>query len=233
MIRRRHHAGLVAVVLLAAACGAPPGSTLKIDASVQALHAFERGDCSTAAPLLREALIDAPRQLSLHYGLAVCATHLDIRQEAITHFQWVLANAQPESAEAKVAREWLTVVGVIRPEAEQPAAAVADPPVEPHVGRTTVRGQILADGSVSRVQLFLKGRPKTPTAELQYVVRTGNDGRFEFTRIPAGTYMLSNTLVGEPAWRLRLDVPESGELEVQLSAANRFPDRDDFPEDGT
>ena len=221
--------------ILAAACGTPPPDAPARSAvpGAEALRAFEQGNCAAAAPMLREVLMQTPRELALHYALAVCATHLDIRQEAITHFQWVLANAAPESAEAKVARDWLITVGVIR--APQPAAAVADAEVspDPDVGNSTVRGQIVAEGPVSRVQLFLKGRPGTPTAAFQYVRRTRDDGRFEFTRIPAGTYMLSNTIAGKPEWRLRVDVPESGDLDVQLTTANRFPDTDDFPEDGT
>ena len=222
--------------ILAAACGTPPPDAPARSAvpGVEALRAFEQGNCAAAAPMLREALVQAPRERALHYALAVCATHLDIRQEAITHFQWVLANAAPESAEAKVARDWLMAVGVIP--APQPAAAVADAKAspDPDVGNSTVRGQIVAaDGPVSRVQLFLKGRPGTPTAAFQYVGRTRDDGRFQFTRIPAGTYMLTNTIAGKPQWRLRVEVPQSGDLDVQLTAANRFPDKDDFPEDGT
>jgi hypothetical protein len=233
-VTRRHLATVLALTLTAG-CGTPPASTSGTpDAGVEALRIYAQGDCPAAAPRLREALVEAPRQLNLHYALAVCATHLDIRQEAITHFQWVLANAAAESAEATVAREWLTAVGVIRPEQEQPAAAIADAPVDRDVGRTTVRGEVAAaGGSIPRMRLFLKGRPKTPTGEFQYMALTGDDGRFEFRRIPAGTYMLSDTIVGTPEWRLRVDVPATGEVDLQLTAANRFPERDDFPEDGT
>lgn len=228
-------AGLAAVALAAAACGSPqtPAPTAQAPGA-EALQAFERGDCAAAAPLLREALGKAPQELRLHYALGVCASHLDIRQEAITQFQWVVANAPADSPEAKVARDWLVAVGVIRE--PQPAAAVAEPAPssDPDVGNSTVRGQIVAAGTpVSRVQLFLKGRPGTPTAAFQYVLRTRDDGRFEFKRIPPGTYMLSDKLAGKPDWRLRVEVPESGELDVQLTASNRLPDRDDFPEDGT
>lgn len=230
----RSRAVIVATLALAAAaCGTPdtPAPTQKT-AGAEALRAFEQRDCVAAAPLLREAVVQTT-DVKLHYALAVCASHLDIRQEAITHFKWVLAHAAADSAEAKVAREWLTAVGVIRQE-EQPAASVAETPADPEVGRSTVRGQIVeAEGSVSRVQLFLRGRPGTPTANFQYVVRTRDDGRFQFQAIPAGTYKLSDKIVGKPAWRLRVDVPPSGEVEVALTAADRFPDRDDFPDDGT
>lgn len=226
---------VAALTLAVAACGTPetPAPSGQTAARTEALRAFEQGDCTAAAPLLREAVAQAPADVKLHYALAVCASHLDIRQEAITHFKWVLTHAAADSAEAEVAREWLTAVGVIRQE-EQPAASVAETPVDPEVGRSTVRGQIVeAEGSVSRVQLFLRGRPGTPTADFQYVVRSSDDGRFEFKAIPAGTYMLTDRIVGKPTWRLRVDVPESDELDVHLTAANGFSARDDFPEDGT
>lgn len=225
----------LAALALTTACGAPPGSVSRTAGpGAEALRVFEQGDCNAAAPLLREALVRSPQEVPLHYALGVCASRLDIRQEAITHFQWVVANAAPESPEARAARDWLVAVGVIRD--PQPAAAVAasDAAADPDVGQTTVRGRIITeDGSVPRLRLFLKGRPGTPTAEFQYVALPRNDGRFEFSRIPAGTYVLSDTIVGKPRWRLRVEVPASGELDVPLTVANAFPTRDDFPEDGT
>jgi len=50
---------------------------------------------------------EEPRGLSLHYGLAICASWLDIRDEAMREFQWVVDHAFAASDEARVAREWL------------------------------------------------------------------------------------------------------------------------------
>lgn len=231
---RRALAALAALAL-ATACGAPPGPVSRTaDPGAEALRAFQQGDCNAAAPLLREALVRSPQEVRLHYALGVCASRLDIRQEAVAHFQWVVANAAPDSPEARAAREWLVAVGVIRD--PQPAAAVpaTDAPADPDAGQTTVRGRIVTeDGVVPRLRLFLKGRPGTPTAEFQYVTLPREDGRFEFARIPGGTYMLSDAIVGKPRWRLRVEVPASGEIDVPLTAANGFAARDDFPEDGT
>lgn len=230
-------AGALLVLALLAGCGTPPSTSSKPDAGAQALGLFEQGDCAGAAPLLRQALASASGQLALHYALGVCAAQLDIRQEAITEFQWVLANA-PDSPEAGVAREWLTAVGVLRKPDETPSATPNTAAVEPDVGRTTVRGQVVWDDGQSpvptyRLQVFLKGRPGTDTAAFQYMVRTDREGRFRFDRIPPGTYKLTNQLAGKPVWRLRVNVPADGALDMNLTAANSTAARDDFPEDGT
>ena len=59
------------------------------------------------------------------------------------------------------------------------------------------------------------------------------EGRFQFDRIPPGTYKLTNMLAGKPAWRLRVDVPPEGAVNLELTPANSLASRDDFPEDGT
>jgi hypothetical protein len=87
-----------------------------------------------AARLLREAIVHQPTNVTLHYYLAIAATHLDLREEAIREFQWVLTNAPAGSAEALAAKQWLTAAGVLAGPAtatapEPPAADAATGPV--------------------------------------------------------------------------------------------------------
>jgi hypothetical protein len=186
-----------------------------------------------AADLLRQALVADPTNVTLHYSLAVAASHLDRRDEAMKQFQWVVANAPSESAEVTTARKWLAEAAI-----PPRTARRADSATDETVGNSGVRGEVVWTGGSSpvpttRLQLFLKGVPNTPTAGLQYVLRTDQDGRFEFKRIPAGTYKLTNRIAGAPLWRLRIQVPPGETVGIDLTPGNSFSARDDFPEDGS
>jgi hypothetical protein len=189
-----------------------------------------------AARLLREAIVHEGANVTLHYYLAIAATHLQLRDEAVREFQWVLTNAPAGSAEAVAAREWLTAAGVLgaAPVAaaapEPPPAAVAPGPVG------TVQGQVVwteAEDpiSVSRLQLFLKGLPSTPTHEQYYVLRTENDGQFHFRNVMPGAYKLTNRIAGKPHWRLRVSVQAGAPTTIDLNPQNSTRTRDDFPLD--
>ncbi|HEV8614037.1 MAG TPA: hypothetical protein VGU22_00955, partial [Methylomirabilota bacterium] len=126
-----------------------------------------------AARLLREALVKDPANLKLHYYLAVSVTHLDLIEEAVREFQWVLANAPASSAEAQAARTWLTAAGRLGKE----RTAAATPVEETPANASTVHGQIVwNDGEPpvpkSRLQIFLRGLPNTPTKAEYHVQRT-------------------------------------------------------------
>src|SRR5205823_2678169 len=110
-VRRALAALLVGLAL--AACGSPPTAKEEPDGVAEALRAFDRGDWVAAARLLREAVAKQPTDLRLHYSLAVTVTHLELREEAIREFQWVLANAPAGSPEAIAARNWLLAAGVL------------------------------------------------------------------------------------------------------------------------
>jgi hypothetical protein len=71
--------------------------------------------------------------------------------------------------------------------------------------------------------------PKSPNETLQWVLRTDDSGRFAFERIPAGTYMLTNKVAGEPTWRLRVTLAPGETTTVDLSETNSAKIRDDFP----
>ena len=229
-------AGLVLLAVMAAACGSPapaPPPAVEIDVVAEALKAFERGDWAEAARLLREAIAKQPTSLRLHYSLAVAASHLDLRDETIREFQWVLANA-PGTPEAAAAREWLIAAGILRNETE--TAAAPPPPVDKEIGDSTLSGRVVWTGGeppvkITRMQLFLKGVPGTPTKDIQYVLRTEEDGSFAFKNIAAGSYKLTNRIAGEPAWRLRVEIPPTRDVTLELGPHNSFRARDDFPGD--
>jgi tetratricopeptide (TPR) repeat protein len=226
-----------AVLGLTLACSSPPPpvsapASKSRDVATEAIAAADRGEWARAAELLREALRQAPSSVKLHYYLAVAASHLDLRDEAIPEFQWILANVAPELPEAQEARRWLTEAGVLaRSEPEKASSSSEDQTTEETPRDSGLTGQVLgADGqSTARVQLFLKGAPKTLLEGQQWVRRTDDSGRFEFKRIPAGTYMLTDRVAGEPMWRLRVKLAPGETTTVELSEANSAKIRDDFP----
>ena len=202
--------------------------------AAEAIKAFERSDWVPAARLLREALVHQPTNVTLHYYLAIAATHLGLRDEAIREFQWVLTNAPAGSAEALAAKQWLTAAGVLTDPAT--AAAPEAPPADATGAVGGLRGQVVWNEaedpvSVSRLQLFLRGIPNTPTQEQYYVLRTQNDGRFNFTKVVPGSYKLTNRVAGKPHWRLRVDIAQGEPVTFNLNSQNSTRTRDDFPED--
>jgi hypothetical protein len=228
---------LVALVLLALALGACGGSgqppTAEYDVVAEALKAFERSDWVPAARLLREAIAKQPTNLRLHYALGVAASHLELREETIHEFQWVMANA-PGTPEAAAAREWLVGAGLLRE--PETAAAPPAPPIDKEIGNSGLSGRVVWTGGeapvkTTRMQIFLKGVPGTPTKDIQYVLRTDEDGAFAFKSIAAGSYKLTNRIAGEPVWRLRVEVPPSRDVVLDLGPHNSLRARDDFPND--
>jgi hypothetical protein len=221
------------------ACGSPaPGPRADYDVVAEALKAFDKSDWTLASRLLREAIVKQPTDVRLHYSLAVTATHLDLREEAIREFRWVLANA-PGTPEAQAARNWLIAAGVLQ-EGETTASGSSSEgdtgaAKDPDRGDSFVRGQVTwTEGqppiSLTRLQLFLKGMDKTPTKDVHMVMRTDEDGRFEFKNVPAGTYKLTNRIAGEPLWRVKVEVTPGQTASIDLTAQNSLRVRDDFPD---
>jgi hypothetical protein len=227
----------VTMLLLALALGcqgpaAPPAPAARSDVAADADRAFQRREWVLAARLLREAIVHDPGNLTLHYRLAICASHLDLREEAIREFQWVLARAPAGSQEAETARQWLTAAGVLR---AAPAASTEPPPDET-TGDARLTGRVVwnepgqAPVDPRRMQLFLVGLPDGPTKEQRYVLRTDEDGAYAFRRIVAGEYKLTNRTAGEPTWRLRVRLEPGREQVLDLTPVNSTRARDDFPE---
>jgi hypothetical protein len=229
----RHSLVFAAALLLGVGCSSPPppisGPRVQ-DPAAEGLSALQQGDWARAAERLRKALRRDPNSLRVHYALAVAASRLDLVDEAAREFRWVLANTAPELPEAQTARRWLTEAGLLqRPVAASPVAP--EQITEETPGDSGLRGQVAwANGaSVARVQLFLKGAPRTPLEHLQWVTRSDETGRFEFKAIPAGTYMLTNKIAGEPTWRLRVTLRPGEVTTLELGESNRAQVRDDFP----
>lgn len=231
---------LALVALAVAACGSPtPAPKSEYDVVAESLKAFDKGDWAQAARLLREAIVKQPLELRLHYSLAVAATHLELRDEAIREFRWVLANAAG-TPEAQAARNWLFAAGALPPGGDGTATAGGDgsnaAASDPERGNSLVRGQVSWSGGeppikLTRLQLFLKGLRDTPTKDVHLVLRTDEEGRFEFKNVPGGTYKLTNRIAGEPVWRVRVEVKPGETTSVDLTSQNSLRARDDFPEE--
>ena len=224
--------GLLA--LAGAACQsptAPPPARVELDAAGRAGAALEAGRYAEAVGLFREALAPAPANVALRYGLAVALSYTD-RGSAIREFQWVMVNARPGSQEQAEAQAWLSRAGAL-PAAPPTSIESAEP--ERQGGRAVLRGRALfADAGAQpepmpRLQLFLMGEPGSPTKDARYNLRTSEDGSFKFPNVPAGSYMLTNRLAGQPIWRLRVELKPAEEKQLDLNPGNSVAVRDDFP----
>ena len=230
---RRLLSGILLTLALGA-CGSPaPTPTGEYDVAAEAMKAFEKADWVSAGRLLREAIVKRPMELRLHYSLGVTDTHLDLRDEAIREFRWVLANA-PGTPEAQAARNWLLAAGALTTETTASSGSETAPP-DPDRGSSILRGQVSwNDGEppmkLSRLQIYLKGLRDTPNQDFQMVLRTDEEGRFEFKNVPAGTYQLTNRIAGEPLWRLRVQVEQGQTSSLDLTPQNSLRARDDFPD---
>ena len=225
-------AGVLALALFLG-CASPPPSAPSAPRNLvaEAMLAFDQREWAQAAHLLRLALVQDPSDAALHYYSAVAATHLDRRDDAIHEFKWVLANLAPDLPEAIEARQWLIGAGVLTRPAET-GAAVPDSPRGETPADSGLQGRVVWAGErpTARVQLFLKGAPKSPNAELQWVLRTDESGGFAFERIPPGTYMLTDKVAGERTWRLRVRLEPGEVTSLDLGESNSARVRDDFPE---
>ena len=152
------------------------------------------------------------------------------------------ADLTQEAAADAVARGEWTVAARLPRAADRPASRVAEPaPASPELvteepsGDGAIGGWVVwADGQpTDRVKLVLKGAPETPLAHLQWVARTDAAGRFDFTGIPAGSYMLTNRIAGAPdapTWRLQVSVRAGERISLDLGETNAAAVRDDFPD---
>jgi tetratricopeptide (TPR) repeat protein len=223
------------LVLAGAACqsrtSAPP-SRVEAGPAAQAGAALDAGRYAEAVALFREALARTPESVALRYGLAVALSYTD-RGAAIAEFQWVMASAQSGSQEHVESQAWLARAGALPSVPTVPSGSAE---AEHQAGNAVLVGRALfAEPGVTpepmrRLQLFLRGRPDSPTKEERHVLRTDEDGSFKFPSVPPGSYMLTNRLAGQPIWRLRVELKPAEEKHLELNSGNSVAVRDDFPE---
>lgn len=201
-----------------------------VDAVAEARQALARQAWAVAAPHLRTAIAQNPDDLFLHFNLAVSATWLELRDEAVREFQWVVAHAPAESDEARTARQWLADArGRARPNDARGGSAA-----DPTAADGRLRGIVLwgetgqAPLPQPRLQLHLIGLPGTPTKGLRHTLRSDQYGHFEFKRVAPGPYKLTNVIAGRPKWRLRVVVDTGRDVALDLTPENGLGVRDDF-----
>jgi hypothetical protein len=228
----------IAVLISAAALTgcqntAPPASVntaVATDHAAEARKAFAARDWATAAPHFRAAIALDPGSLTLHHGLATCASWLGLMDEAKVEFNWVLAHAPAGSIEAQLAREWLASL-----DTQEETSTVAAKSDDPKVGDAGLHGAVSWDGPghppgiVARAQLDLRGLPDSPTKGLTYYIRSDKEGNYKFSRIKAGAYRLAGSMAGKPTWDLKVEVKSGEDLSFDLSTGNSVANRNDFP----
>lgn len=234
MLRRALLLALVAVALVSAGCQSPPpGPQVAADPAAEAAAALARGDYAQAVEQYRTALKTDPDRLPLRYGLAIAASHLGLRDEAIREFRWVLVHAASGSGEAETARRWLAAAGVL-PVAMRPAEPASEAS-QRGAGEASLEGIALRDDNgqvkpAQRIPLLLIGLPDTPAEEARFRQRTDEQGRFRFPGVVPGTYMLTDAIAGTPGWRLRVELQQGQTVVLDLTEANSAKFRNDFPD---
>jgi hypothetical protein len=233
-LRQTAIAVLVAAVALTgcqnAAPPAPVNKAVAIDHAAEARKAFAARDWATAATHFRAAIALDPGSLTLHHGLATCASWLGLIEEAKVEFNWVLAHAPAGSVEAQLAREWLASLDT--QEETTTAAAKSD---DPKIGDAGLHGLVSWEGPghptgiVARAQLDLRGLPDSPTKGLTYYMRSDKEGNYKFSRIKAGPYRLTGAVAGKPTWDLKIEVKNGEDLALDLNPGNSVAHRNDFP----
>jgi hypothetical protein len=193
---------------------------------------------------LRTAVQRDTESLELHYKLAITASYLSLLDEAVTEFEWVVAHATEGSEEVRVAREWLTAAksrdvttARVADGSRQPASPTR--PEDGRVGDSGISGTVTwteSGGAAEvkrRMQVHLIALPGQQSVEEQrFTIRTDENGRYAFLKIPPGMYKLTNTVAGPPLWRLRVTIAPGRETTLDLNNANSVTSRDDFPDKG-
>lgn len=225
--------------LLVVGCQSPPSAPAPtsraqdVDPVAAARQALERRDWISAARLARRAIARDPANLSAHYSLAIAASYLDLRDEAIREFQWVMAHAPAGSQELQTARTWLAEAGLLPRSA---SASEPTPGVDPAMGSSSLSGRATwaepgqPPTPQRRLQLHLIGLPRTPTQEHRYILRTDDDGKFAFKNVVPGPYEITNRIAGQPIWRLKVQLEPGQSMALDLTPDNSVKVRDDFPD---
>ena len=227
MVRQSLALTALGVALTLGACQsapeAPRVAAPVVDHVAQARQALAAQQWAVAAEHLRAALSTDPSSLFLHSNLAICATWLDLKDEATREFEWVVAHAPGDSEEAKVARRWLA-----GNRSGTETTAMASAANDPMVGDSSIHGIATWGEPLSRHQIFLTGLPDAPNKEFFRGVRTDYSGNYMLAKIPAGSYRLTDALGPEAKWRLKVKVEAGQDLAIDLTQDNGVQRRDDL-----
>ena len=205
----------------------------EVDHAAEGHKAFERQEWSVAASHYRMALQKSPGDLLLHYRLAICASWLDLRDEATTEFEWVVAHTAASSEEHRVAADWLA--GARRSVARATATSNDADARDERVGDSGVHGRVVWDEGqgaqpLKRFQVHLYAQsPDGSPKGMSFHIRTDSDGNYKFEKIPAGIYKMTDNNVGAPRWRLKVEVRAGEDALIDLGPDNSVNARDDFP----
>jgi len=205
----------------------------EVDHAAEGHKAFERQEWTVAASHYRMALQKSPGDLLLHYRLAISASWLDLKDEATTEFEWVVAHTAASSDEHRVAAEWLA--GARRSVARVAATTTDADARDERAGDSGVRGRVVwSEGQgtepLKRFQVHLYGlTPDGAPKGVSFHVRTDRDGNYKFEKIPAGIYKMTDDNVGTPKWRLKVEVRPGEDALIDLGPENSLKARDDFP----
>ena len=208
-------------------------ATAEVDHAAEGHKAFERQEWNVAASHYRAALQQSSGDLLLHYRLAISASWLDSRDEAMIEFDWVVAHTTAASEEGRVAREWLA--GARRNVARVGATTNESDARDERVGESGVHGRIVWDEGqgvepLKRFQVHLYAQsPDGSPKGMSFHVRTDRDGNYKFEKIPAGIYKMTDNNVGAPRWRLKVEVRPGEDAVIDLGPENSVKARDDFP----
>jgi len=216
----------------------PQSTTAEIDHVAEANKAFDRQDWGTAATHYRIAIEQRPPEVFLHYRLAIATSWLELRDEATTEFEWVIANAAASSDEARVAREWLEAARKRRADRAGAGGSGGDVKDE-RVGDSGLHGRVVwGEGQgtqpLKRVQLHVYAINEDGTSKkMSFQVRTDFEGNYRFRNLPAGLYKLTDDNVGTPKWRLKVEIKPGEDPALDLGPDNSINTRDDFPKKST
>jgi hypothetical protein len=185
--------------------------------------------------VIRQALATDPNNLALHYRLGVSASYLNLRDEAIREFKWVMERGPTDSPEVETARNWLLRAGVsVQSPTRRETTAFTEPSSDQQLGG--VAGKVLweEEGGIkplARQQLFLKGvAGRAGEKEAYHITRADAQGNYTFTGLLPGSYMLTNRIAGTPIWRLKVTLEPGQQRSLDLTVRNSIKTRDDFPE---
>jgi hypothetical protein len=205
-----------------------------VDQAAEGHKAFERQEWSVATSHYRMALQKTPDDLLLHYRLAICASWQDLRDEATTEFEWVVAHTASSTEEHRVAAEWLAGArraSVARSDARETEAAAKDD----WAGDSGLHGRIVWDEGqgaepLKRYQIHLYAvTPDGASKGISFRVRSDRDGNYRFQKLPAGLYKMTDNNVGTPKWRLKVEIRPGEDALIDLGPDNSVKSRDDFP----